>query len=171
MILDPPGATRGASWGDDGTIVFATTRPDGLWRVSAEGGEPEALKHSDPSGGNYLWPEILPGSQAVLFTTTRGTMDDAQLSVLSLETGETKVVVSNAIQARYVRTGHIVYGIEGTLRAVGFDLETLEVTSDPVPVLDEVVTKASGASDFAVAGDGSLVYIKGSALQEQRTVV
>ncbi len=171
LIVDPPGTTRGASWGDDGTIVFATTRPDGLWRVSAEGGEPEALKHSDPSAGNYLWPEILPGSQAVLFTTTRGTMDDAQLSMLLLETGVSKVVVSNAIQARYVRTGHIVYGIEGTLRAVGFDLETLEVTSDPVLVLDEVVTKASGAADFAVARDGSLLYIKGSVLQEQRTVV
>src|SRR4029077_13650168 len=33
----------GASWGSDGTIVFALARNGGLWRVPAAGGIPEAL--------------------------------------------------------------------------------------------------------------------------------
>jgi serine/threonine-protein kinase len=38
------GASLGATWSDDGTIVFATADPrTGLWRVSAEGGEPTVL--------------------------------------------------------------------------------------------------------------------------------
>ena len=42
------GAARGATWGDDNTIVFATDDPGtGLWRVSAEGGEPTVLTRPD----------------------------------------------------------------------------------------------------------------------------
>ncbi len=43
-ICSLPGQLRGASWGADGTIVFATSSLDtGLWRVAAVGGEPEML--------------------------------------------------------------------------------------------------------------------------------
>ena len=42
------GDPLGASWGDDNTIVFATDDPStGLWRVSAQGGEPMALTTPD----------------------------------------------------------------------------------------------------------------------------
>ena len=45
---------------------------------------------------------------------------------------------------------------------MGFDLDRLEVTNpSPVPVLNGVVTKASGAADFDIARDGSLVYVTG----------
>ena len=56
---------------------------------------------------------------------------------------------------------HIVYGVGGTLRAVGFDLDRLEVTSDPIPVVDRVNMKRSGAAHFGVAQDGSLAYVRG----------
>jgi len=61
-ICEPPaGAPRGASWGDDDTVVFATAGSSGLWRVPAGGGEPEELTALEPEQGNHLWPEILPG--------------------------------------------------------------------------------------------------------------
>ena len=41
-------ALFGASWGTNGTIVFATARNGGLWRVSAEGGTPEVLTTPRP---------------------------------------------------------------------------------------------------------------------------
>ena len=82
--------------------------------------------------------------------------------MLNLETGEQRVLVSGGSAPRYAPTGHIVYGVGGTLRAVGFDLDRLEVTNpNPVPVLDGVVTKSSGAADFDLADDGSLVYVAG----------
>ena len=43
-----------------------------------------------------------------------------------------------------------------------FDLERLEVTTDPVPILEGVVTNGTGAADFDIAQDGSLVYVEGS---------
>ena len=58
---------RGATWGSDNTIVFGTDATDhGLWRVHAGGGEPEQLTTPDDQG-NHVWPEMLPGHEAVLF--------------------------------------------------------------------------------------------------------
>ena len=70
-IAEPDGNSRGASWGADDTIVYATSVVDtGLWRVASGGGEPELLTTPDRERGerDHLWPEILPGGQAVLFT-------------------------------------------------------------------------------------------------------
>ena len=71
---------------------------------------------------------------------------------------------------RYSPTGHLIYGVNGTLRAVGFDLDRLEVTDpNPVPVLAGVVTKPGGAADFDLASDGSLVYVTGQGAWDQLT--
>jgi serine/threonine-protein kinase len=160
----------GASWGDDDTIVFALNKASGLWRVPAGGGTPKELTKLAPGQVNHAWPEMLPGSRAVLFTILNGPAENAQIAVLNLVTGELKVLVSGGSYPRYARTGHIVYGIGGTLRAVPFDLKRLEVAGAPVPVLDGVITKDAatspvglGAADFALAEDGSLVYLSGDA--------
>ncbi len=162
IICDlPGGAPRGASWGPDDTIVFATNAPSGLLHVPAGGGEPEELTTPDLEQGDHLWPEILPGGEAVLFTIIGGAVENAQIAVLSLVTGEIEVLIPGGGNPRYVPTGHIVYGVGGTLRAVGFDVERLEVTSDPIPVLDGVITKATSTADFSISRDGSLVYTGG----------
>ena len=158
---NPGGGPRGASWGDDDSIVFATAGPSGLWRVPAGGGEPEELTTPDAEQGDHLWPEILPGSTAVLFTIIGGPVEGAQIAVLSLDSGETKVLIPGGSNPRYAPTGHIVYGVGGTLRAVGFELDKLEVTSDPVPVLDGVITKSTGAANFGMSQSGSLAYVAG----------
>ena len=166
-IVDLPGNARGASWGPDDSIIFSTTaRESGLLRVPTGGGETEVLTTPDSERGevDHYWPEILPGGQAVLFTiVTAGGPQNAQIAVLSLESGEYNVLVRGGSTPRYVPTGHLVYGVGGTLRAAGFDLDSLTVTSDPVPVVDDVLMGLVGAANFAVAHDGSLVYVRGSA--------
>ena len=83
--------------------------------------------------------------------------------MLDLQTGTSKVLIRGGSHAHYVPTGHLVYGVVGTLRAVAFDLGRLEVVGTPVPVLDGVVTTSVGAADIAVAANGSLVYVPGVA--------
>ena len=97
---------------------------------------------------------ILPAGDAI---------ETAQIAVLNLATSEERVLIPAGSFPRYSPTGHIVYGIDGTLRAVPFDLDRLEVTGNPVPVLDGVITKGSGAANFGVSQDGSLVYLSGVA--------
>ena len=113
--------------------------------------------------GDHVWPEFLPGGEAVLFTITPATggIENAQIAVLDLRTGTSKVLIRGGSHAHYVPTGHLVYGVTGTLRAVAFDLGRLEVVGTPAPVLEGVVTTASGAADVAVAANGSLVYVPG----------
>ena len=139
--------------------------PSGLWRVSAGGGEPEELTTPNTELGevNHHWPEILPGGRAVLFTiVAAGSIENAQIAVLDLDTGAQTVLVPGGSSPRYSPTGHIVYGVGGTLRAVGFDLDRLEVTTNALPVLDGVITKNSGAASFSFSRDGTLVYLPGT---------
>ena len=164
----------GASWGADDTIIFGSTLVGGLWRVSASGGEPEPLTTPNAELGevSHNWPEILPGGRAVLFTIiSAGSIENAQIAVLNLDTRVQTPLVSAGSQPKYSPTGHIVYGVGGTLRAVGFDLDRLEVTTNALPVLDGVITKASGAANFSFSRDGTLIYVPEIGGMPERTLV
>jgi serine/threonine-protein kinase len=171
------GVARGATWAPDDTIIFATVSlATGLQRVSAAGGTPETLTRPDQAQGeaDHLWPEILPGGRAVLFTITGpGGLETAQVAVRDLRTGTHKVLVRGGSHGHYVASGHLVYVAAGTLRAIAFDPARLEVQGTAVPVLSQLVTTESGAGNFAVAADGTLVYVDapGSFAANARTVV
>jgi serine/threonine-protein kinase len=167
-ICEAPSGKRSGSWGED-TIVFSSQGP--LYRVSATGGEPEILATPDPEKGevSYLLPEMLPGGQALLFTIWTSTA--SQIALLSLETGEQKVLFAGR-QAHYAPTGHLVYALSetGTLMAAPFDLATLEVTGDAVPILEEVRQGSSDAVDYALSDEGTLVYVPDQTAEVQRLV-
>jgi eukaryotic-like serine/threonine-protein kinase len=167
--LDAP--SRGATWGPDDTIIVATLNAaTGLQRVAAAGGPTTVLTRPDRAQGetDHLWPEMLPGGRAVLFTITAvtGGLDAASVAVLDLETGTRTVLVRGGSHAHYVQAGggeggYLVYAAAGTLRAVPFDLARLETRGTPVPVVPAVVTTPFGAVDAVVAGDGTLAYVSG----------
>ena len=158
---------RGATWGPDGTIVYATNAPmTGIQRVSAAGGEAAVLTKPDAAHGeaDHLWPEFLPGGRAVLFTITAasGGPDNAQLAVFDLTSGTYKVLLRGGSHGHYLPTGHLVYGAGGTLRTVAFDLDRLNVAGPSVPVLEQVLTTPTGALEVSVAANGTMVYVPGN---------
>ena len=168
-------ANRGASWGPDDTIIFTPSFTLGLFRVSAAGGTPKPLTVSDRKKGEsgHRWPEILPGGKAVIFTiwTGRG-FDDARIGMLSLETGERRVLVEGGTYARYVPSGHLVFARAGGLLAVPFDLTRLEVTGAPVSILEGVsMSPTTGAAGFSSSGNGSLAYVPGGLTVGEGTLV
>ena len=87
--------------------------------------------------------------------------ETAQIALMKLATGEQRMLIPGGSYPRYAPTGHLVYAIDGALRGAGFDLERLEVTTAPVPLLEGVITKESGAADFSFADIGTLVYLPG----------
>ena len=101
-LCDAPPTGLSGDWFED-TIVFTATLPSGqgLYRVSANGGEPEMLatENSDEGELGYRHPDFLPDGKHILFTIRLSTSD--QTALLSLETGERKVVLENTRQARY----------------------------------------------------------------------
>ena len=166
------GGARGASWGPDDTIVFATADPTtGLLSVAGGGGEPKVITKPDTAKGeqDHLFPSVLPDGRAVLFTIGGGQPDNAQVAVLDLTTGQRKTLIRGGSQAEYVDTstgsgqaGFLIYAASGSLRAVRFDLARLQVLSDPVPAVDQVMTMADGAGEFSLSRQGALVLVPGT---------
>jgi eukaryotic-like serine/threonine-protein kinase len=87
------------------------------------------------------------------------------VAVLDLRRGQWKTLVRGGNQAEYVNDasgsgpGYLLYATAGTLRAVRFDLTRLEVQSDPVMVVEQLMTKPSGAANYAVSRRTALVYV------------
>jgi len=118
-----------------------------------------ATVNSDEGELRYVLPDFLPDGKNLLFTI--GLSQSYQTTLLSLETGERKVVLENARQARYLSTGHLVYEQSGTgnLMAAPFDLAALEVTGDSVQVVQGVSQTSTTYVDYALSDEGTLVYV------------
>jgi serine/threonine-protein kinase len=169
------GNPRGAAWGPDDTIIFATIGATGLQRVGAAGGPVTVLTRPDRAQGerDHILPEVLPGGRAVLFTimALTGGLDAAQVAVLDLQTGTRTILVRGGTDAHYVPSGHLVYAAARSLRAVPFDLAHLQTRGTPVPVIPDVVTTGLGAVDAVVApGDGTLAYMSGGGVERSTLV-
>ena len=154
----------GASWGADDMILYGEA-PDGIWRVPGTGGTPEQVITLE-DGEQAHGPQMLPGDW-VLFTFTPAgvrSWDDAQIVMQSLATDERVVLIEGGRDARYVETGHLVYGLNGVVTAMAFDLDARQVLGGPVPLVEGVrFSNGTGAVQFSVARNGSLVYRPGRA--------
>ena len=158
-----------ASWETDGTILYG--QPDGIWRVSENGGEPEHVIVTEP-GEQADGPQLLPGGEWVLFAVTRASSqtrwDEAEVVAQSLVTGERRLIRQGGSAPRYLPTGHLLYALQDVLYAVPFDVSRLEETGGPSPVVEGVMRAGgaavnTGAAMAAVAADGTLVYVPGTA--------
>jgi serine/threonine-protein kinase len=160
---------RGGSWGEDETIVFSPNNQPGtrLLRVSSAGGNAEPLTSLADGELLQLWPQILPGGKAVLYTSSNnpGGYDDANLVVQPWPGGARKIINRGGYHGRYVPSGHLVYIHGGTLFAARFDLARLEMTSQPEPVLEGVRSNSiTGGAQFAVSASGTLLYLPGPSI-------
>ena len=165
-ITAAPDNPYGVTWESDGTILYG--QEDGIWHVPDTGGTPELLIPAE-EGERLHGPQMLPGSEWVLFTfRPAGTSawDEAQIVVQSLTTGERETLITGGRDARYVPTGHLVYGLNGVILAVPFDVGNRQVVGGPVSLIEDVGAGGdsnSGAMHFALADNGSLVFVPGSA--------
>jgi len=167
------GSTSGGTWLADGTIVFNSGMTAGLVRVPASGGkaEPVPRPDGDKAGAWQWWPEALPGGD-VLFTQRSGEgPGESSIAILSLKTGKYKTVVEKGEYAHYSPDGRIVYLQNGALLAVPFNERKMEVTGPAEPVLEGVQYTPSAFAQFAIAPNGTLAYIPGTAKDLNNTLV
>ena len=153
------------SWSSDGNLYIADNGT-GIKRVSAKGGQPEVIiPVADRE--EFYGPRLLPDGDSLLFTLGVRNMtnwDQATIVVQSLRTKVRKVVLQNASDAFYVKTGHLLFGRAGVLYAVPFDLKQLSVIGEPIAVVEGVRRAApgtTGAVQVAVSDAGTLAYIAG----------
>jgi serine/threonine-protein kinase len=155
---------QGGSWGDDDNIVFTPNAGQPLLRLPSAGGKVEPLTVLAQGEVSHRWPQVLPGSKAVLYMSSPGvgSYEDANIVVESLPSGTPRVLIRGGYHPQYVPSGHIIYIHEGTLFAAPFDLGRLQVTGQSVPVVEGVSAQSGrAAAQFAVSQTGMLAYLAG----------
>jgi eukaryotic-like serine/threonine-protein kinase len=156
------GGILGASWGSDETIIYSDPGAQGLQRVSSAGGTPRFITHVDSTKGEtaHRWPVFLPGGKAFLFVIEKSSgPDDSQIAAQRLDTGQRQIVVQGGTFPQCVPAEYLVYVHRGTLLAVPFDADKLQVKGTPVAVGEEVRESGDGAAQFGLSAQGSLVYV------------
>jgi len=155
-------APFGASWGPGEMILYGQF--EGILRVSANSGAAELIIPAQVPERLH-GPELLPDGDSVLFSIgTDGNWDTALIVVESLTTGERTVLIDGGSDAHYLPTGHLVYAFEDGLFAVAFDPDSLTVAGRAVPLVQGVMRAiGTGAANYGVAEDGTLVYVTGNA--------
>jgi hypothetical protein len=136
---------------------------DGTYLVPWTGeGEPERVL----DGGLFFQrsARLVPGSRALIYTRQLIGTETGSTRLLDLETGEDRLLIEDGVDARYVATGHLVFGrADQSLFAVPFDVDALEVTGSEVAVLDSVgVGNVVGVVNFSVSETGTAIYGYGS---------
>ena len=158
--------SRGATWTLDDSIVFGLRR-GGLFQISAAGGEPMELTTVDEGKErSHRWPQALPNGKGVIFTVAPreiGNTDEAIIEVLSLESGMRKVIYEGGSYGRYAPTGHLVFISDSTLFSAPFDLDRLEVTGPPAPIVQGVTSLGGPAgAQYSFSNSGTLAYVRGA---------
>ncbi len=161
VLCDAPDP-RGGAWGDDDEIVFAGHSQGGLSGISASGGEISAVTELDTSAGEmtHRWPQMLPGSNVVLFTAhnTLIDYDFATIQVQDLKTGRRRVLVRGGYFGRYFAPGYLLYVRSGTLFGAAMRLPP-KIISSALPVIGPVDNSAiSGLANITASEAGSLIY-------------
>jgi Tol biopolymer transport system component len=150
----------GIDWTADG-IVFVEGRQ--LQRVAANGGPATVLLGNSDTKS---FPKVLPGGRAILFS--RNQNGRVQIAVQSLDSDKPTILMEppidgskSNIDAYYVPTGHLLYGVGGTVFAVPFDLAQLKVTGNPIPVIPGVRQASTNELELGFSDNGTLIYIPG----------
>ncbi|MBL0169856.1 MAG: serine/threonine-protein kinase [Gemmatimonadaceae bacterium] len=144
---------RSGAWLADNTIVYFAEGST-LKRLSADGGPAVALR-GYKSAGAAASITPLPGSKGVLLSVCPGNCAiTSTVYAYSFAADSLLLLVPRAAGAWYSPTGHLLYTArEGGLFAVGFDAETMTLTSGSVSVLEGV-----DPLRFAVSSSGSVLY-------------
>ena len=142
---------RGATWREDGRIVFAGAAGGGLSLVGENGGRIEPLTRPEASAGEmHLAPFHVPGSQTVIFTTaTAGGSGGYRAAIVEAD-GRGRTLVDDASGARVAVAGLLVFARGTELVGVAWDDRLRALAGAPAPL-------ASDVDQFAVSASGTLV--------------
>ncbi len=160
-IAEAVGAAVGASWGEDGRIVFAFGWRSPLWAVPASGGRAEIIAPLDAERGETYMrqPELLPGGRAVLLA--QHSQDGTVVVAIDLQSGR-RVTLTEGSAPRYAQSGHLLVARGTTLLAAPFDAQTLTLSGPLVPLVEGIAFEAGGTLHYAVSPSGTLAYVPGA---------
>ena len=157
QTLCPAEGARGGAWGSQGDIVFGGGTGNGLSRVSSAGGDATAI--TKVALGDHRFPSFLPDGRHVLFYRQSPGSAEAGLYILSIDSPEPKRLNASDTGAVYAEPGILLFARQNTLMSQRFDLATLSLTGEPVPLAEHVESGVfGGVLSFSVSANGALAY-------------
>lgn len=155
---------RGGSWNQEGVIIFAPDSTSPLYRMSENGGERIQLTTLDESRQEFShrWPLFLPDGRHFLYVARSPQRENTAIYVGSLDSKETKRLLSADSSVAYAPQGYLLFAREGTLMAQPFDVDTLRVTGAELSVVEQVSYAPSGLAGFSVSENGVLACMTGN---------
>jgi Tol biopolymer transport system component len=166
-------SNRGGSWGRGDVIIFAKLR-GGIQRVAATGGTPQPATSLDASRHEFThrWPAFLPDGNHFIFMALLGPgYEENVIYVGSLDGKEQKILLHGGSPSAYAM-GNILYLAGNVLMARPFDLATLSVTGEPVPIAEGVwFDPIFRKGFFSVSENGALLYELGKGFETHALLV
>jgi DNA-binding SARP family transcriptional activator/Tol biopolymer transport system component len=170
-VSDSLTGVAGASWGRDGYIYADGFEFKPLVRVEAKSGAvPKWFTVLDTARGEFdhTWPDVLPNGKGVLFTVSfsgkngvKGSLSYA-IAIADIPSGKHRVIVDDAMYARYATSGHLLYVTTNrTLMVRPFDQNSMKFTGQPTARIEGMRLGDYGSADLAVSAMGTLVYATG----------
>ena len=160
-----PGVPTGASWSTDNYLYFAVGYRSYLQRIPVNGGPAEAITKLAENDYTHRRPEVLPGGDALLYQSGSPSSimqsEPAEIWLLDLRTGNRRFLIEGAnprysddalVFERDTSGGHTIWRID-------FDLDKLQSSGDPVPLVSTPV------EDFTVSRSGALLYVEPRTLE------
>ncbi len=154
---------RGGDWSPSGTIVFAPNPYSPLFKVSANGGVPEAATTFDATRGenSHRFPSFLPDGRHFIYAVLPQVQPNLlQISVASHDDPTGRRLFLSRTSPRYAAPGYLIFARDQAVVAQRIDLKTLTMVDDNVPLADRpaVQGNVTGAPSVDCARDGTIVY-------------
>ena len=165
VICDAP-TGRGGTWSARGDIVFAPAAAGGLFRVSANGGDPAPVTTLDPAAKEtgHRFPQFLPDGDHFLFAALPVRAGKFNVSIGSLSGGAREPLAQLENVPVFAEPGYLLFLRKGVLVAQPFDPRARTLSGEPAPLGDVPASPTSGANYTAahaasVSADGTLAYL------------
>lgn len=164
VIANAPNS-RGGVWESNDSFIFTPGTDSALVRVPVNGGEPKAVStlNKETRERTHRWPAVLPGGKTLLIHVAYevgNPLENADVAVLDLDSGEHKILIKGAAFPRYSPTGHIVYAIREAVFAVPYDVGARELTGPPFLLEENVETSSTnGRAQYSFSETGDAVFV------------
>ena len=164
----------GGSWNRDGVILFVDFAH--VMRVSAAGGTPTLVTAVDPARQEraHLFPKFLPDGRHFLYMRLSNTPANTGIYVGSIDAQPSQqsskpLVVNGAYPEYYVpsensntlnsNNGYLLFYHDETVLAQAFNPKKLELSGDPLPLVEETGGTQGIGGFFSASDTGVLVYV------------
>ena len=165
IVCESPSAF-GATWNDQGIILFVPVDGGPIYKVRASGGSPEPV--TKITGNEALrWPSFLPdGDHFLFFLNNSGSGQSGELGagdriyVGSLSSTTSKRISAEMANNVQFASGRIFFVHDRSLMAQPFDTKRMQVTGMPELIARQELQQdvAFSLSGFSVSQNGVIVF-------------